>query len=324
MKVLKKFMTSLLLAATVVSSLAATGCDKEEVETSTAAADELTPTEATTEAAKTDELPDIEKFSAEPFGMTGKARSLRTINDEVVGYIHIPNTYVDYPVTHCSDNESYMSTDIYGNYLDSGTIFMDYRDEFGVDESKQSNNLVLYGHNMLNGSKFATLHKYREDDSFYEESPIIEFSSNYENNKYVIFAYFLASGSRGDSAYGDEFLYWEMENMKEKEFKEYVETCRDRSYVSTDIDVEYGDQLITLQTCHLDEDNSRFLVIGRKLRDDEKPEDFIKKAEKSEDEEKTDEEAEAEDEEVAEDADEAEAAEDIDGEFEEEYDEAEE
>lgn len=281
MKRFKKIMTSFLLTAAVISSAALTGCDKEE-KGSNEAADVLEPTEAATEAVK-DELPDIESFSAEPMGMTGKARSLRTINDEVVGYINIPGTYVDYPVTQCDNNEDYMSTDIYGGYLDSGTIFMDYKDNFGPDESKQSNNLVLYGHNMLNGTKFASIHKYRQDDSFYKESPIIEFSSNYEDNKYVIFAYFLTSGDRGDSAYGEEFVYWEMENMDEKEFNKYIETCHDRSYISPDIDVKYGDQLITLQTCHMDEDNSRFIVIGRKLRDDEKPEDFTEKIKKSDD-----------------------------------------
>ena len=55
----------------------------------------------------------------------------------------------------------------------------------------------------------------------------------------------------------------------EKEFNEYVETVRDRSVISPDIDVEYGDQLITLQTCYMDEDNSRMLVVGRRLREHE-------------------------------------------------------
>lgn len=278
----KKFaVCAMLITALTSSSAMLTGCDKK-TETASQAADELAPVEATTEA-PADKFPDIENFSAEPFGMTGTARSLRSINDDVIGYIRIPETYVDYPVTQCEDNEGYIHTDIYGDYLESGTIFMDYKDIFVPDTSKQSNNLVLYGHNMLNGTKFASLHKYRTDDSLYEKSPIIEFSSNYVDDKYVIFSYFLTSGELGDSAYGEEFIYWEMENMKEDEFNDYVKTCKDRSMISPDIDVKYGDQLITLQTCHLDEDNSRFLVVGRKLRDGEKPEDFMKKSSGSSD-----------------------------------------
>ena len=270
---IKKIAGSAALIAAMMMSLTATGCEDKNAESSQAA-DVLVPTEAATQNPNA-QLPDIEAFSAEPCGMSGRARSLRTINDEVIGYISIPETYVDYPVTQCGDNDAYMHTDIYGGYLDSGTIFMDYRDIFVPDESKQSNNIVLYGHNMLNGTKFASLHHYRQDDSLYAKSPIIEFSSNYVDYKYVIFAYFLTSGSYGDSAYGEEFAYWDMENMDEKQFNEYVKTCRERSMISPDIDVKYGDQIITLQTCHMDEDNSRFLVIGRRLRDDETPEDFM-------------------------------------------------
>lgn len=291
MKRFKRIAAAVTIIAALMSSAAMTGCD-EKKETVSQAVDELEPTEAATEAPK-DELPDIESFSAEPMGMLGQSRSLRTINDDVVGYVEIEGTYVDYPVTQCEDNEGYIQTDLYGNYLDSGTIFMDYRDVFVSDPEKQSNNIVLYGHNMLNGSKFASLHKYRTDESTYEKSPIIKFNSNYVENEYVIFAYFLTSGSRGESAYGEDFAYWEMENMDEKEFENYLKVCEERSLISPDIDVAYGDQLITLQTCHLDEDNSRFLVIGRKLREGEKAEDFMKKSD--DDKEKDKEESEAED-----------------------------
>jgi len=269
----RKIAASAVLSAAMMMSLTATGCEDKKAESSQVA-DVLVPTEAPTQDPAA-QLPDIEIFSAEPCGMNGRARSLRTINDDVIGYISIPETYVDYPVTQCGDNEGYIHTDLYGGYLDSGTIFMDYRDIFVPDESKQSNNIVLYGHNMLNGTKFASLHHYRQDDSLYAKSPIIEFSSNYVDYKYVIFAYFLTSGDYGDSAYGEEFAYWDMENMDEKQFNEYVKTCRERSLISPDIDIKYGDQIITLQTCHMDEDNSRFLVIGRRLRNDETPEDFM-------------------------------------------------
>lgn len=284
MKTKKLLISCAVSLAVLASSSVMTGCNKKEEESSMAA-DVLEPvTEAATEP---EAYPDIDNFSPEPDGMLGRARSLRAINGDIVGYIRISNTYVDYPVTQYTGedleeegNAYYLDTDIYGNYLESGTIFMDYRDNFGPDESKQSQNIVLYGHNMLNGTKFATLHYYRQDDSFYDENPIIEFSSNYNNYKYVIIGYFITSGSYGESAYGDEFAYWDMENMDEKEFNKYLDVVHDRSLVSPDIDVKYGDQLLTLSTCYMDEDNSRMLVIGRKLRDHETP-DNIDKAEKS-------------------------------------------
>ena len=285
MKKLKKIFAVITMMAAAAVSVAAVGCD-EKNESSEAAADVLSEpaTEAPTEAPK--ELPEIDSFSAEPSGMLGRAKALMNINDEVVGYIKIPGTYVDYPVYQYQGedldeegNAYYMDKDMYGNYLESGSIFMDYRDIFVPDRSKQSNNIVLYGHNMLNGTKFASLHDYRKDDSTYERSPIIEFSSNYEDTKYVIIAYFVTSGSYGESSYGEEFAYWDLENMDEKEFNDYMRIVNERSYISPDIDVKYGDQLLTLQTCFMDEDNSRFLVIGRRLRDGETVEEMIKKAE---------------------------------------------
>lgn len=244
--------------------------DKKEV---SSVADVLEPvTEAPTEP----ELPKIENFSDEP-GMTGLAKLLLHENKDVVGYIKISNTLVDYPVVQyqgedpeINGNDYYLHNDLYGDYLESGTIFMDYRDVFNADESKQSENIVLYGHNMLSGAKFATLHYYRQDSSFYDENPIIEFSSNYRDYKYIIFGYFVTSGDYGESYYGEEFAYWDQEELDtEEEFNKYVETVHDRSMISPDIDVAYGDKLLTLSTCYMDEDNSRFLVIARRLRDHE-------------------------------------------------------
>lgn len=275
-------MAALMLA----SSVSMTGCDKEKE--SSEVADVLEPTTEAPE--KVDTLPDIDNFSFEPNGMNSTARSLKSYNGDGVGYIRISNTMIDYPVTQYKGenledegNAYYLDTDIYGNYLESGTIFMDYRDNFGNDESKQSENIVLYGHNMLSGAKFANLHYYRQDGSFYDDNSIIEFSSNYKDYKYVIFGYFVTSGSYGESSYGEEFAYWDQEDLSdEKDFNKYVETVKDRSMISPDIDVKYGDKLLTLSTCYMDEDNSRFIVIARRLRGDESVEDFTKKSSDSE------------------------------------------
>ena len=282
MNIFKRTVSCMAVFAVMFSSLAAVGCDEKKEESASApAADVLTEpaTQAATEPKK-EELPDITNFTDEPAGVLGRSLSVRMINDDVVGYVKIPHTSVDYPVFQSDDNEKYMDKDMYGEYLQSGCIFMDYRDKIDPDPKKQSNNLVLYGHNMLNGSKFATLHYYRQDDEFIDKAPVIEFDTNYAKQYYAIIGYFVTSGSYGESAYGDEFAYWDKENMKEKEFKKYLKTVADRTYKDTGVDVKFGDQLLTLQTCFMDEDNSRFLVIGRKLRDGEKPEDFYPKKDK--------------------------------------------
>ena len=294
MNIFKKTVSLIAVSAMLLSSLTAVGCDeKKEASQNSPAADVLTEpaTQAATEPPK-DKFPDIDSFTDEPNGLLGRAMSIRMINDDVVGYIKIPETNVDYPVFQSDDNEKYMDKDMYGDYLQSGCIFMDYRDVIDTDPAKQSNNLVLYGHNMLNGSKFATLHYYRQDDKFIEKAPVIEFDTNYATQYYAIIGYFVTSGSYGETNYGEEFAYWDKENMKEKEFKKYLKTVADRTYKDTGVDVKYGDQLLTLQTCFMDEDNSRFLVIGRKLRDGEKPEDFYPKKKDKKDKDKDKEESE--------------------------------
>ena len=270
--------TAVCALAALGMLMASSGC--QEKKEASSAADVLEPvTEAPTEPS----LPEITDFSDEP-GLTGLAKVLLRVNDDIVGYIKISNTYVDYPVVQYdgedldeNGNAYYLHKDIDRNYLESGAIFMDYRDVFEADESKQSENIVLYGHNMLNGSKFATLHYYRQDDSFYDENPIIEFSSNYKDYKYIIFGYFITSGDYGESAYGEEFAYWDQEELDTKEeFDKYVSVVHDRSIISPDIDVAYGDKLLTLQTCYMDEDNSRLLIVARRLRDNETPDNIDK------------------------------------------------
>lgn len=264
--------TAAVAVAALSSALIFSGCNKKGGSESSAA-DVLEPmTEPPTEPA----MPEIKNFSAEN-GLTGRAKVLLRENEDVVGYIRISNTNIDYPVLQYdgedleeNGNDYYLHRDIYGNYFEPGTIFMDYRDVFDADESKHSENIVLYGHNMLSGAMFADLHKYRQDESFYDENPIIEFSSNYKDYQYIIFAYFVTSGSYGDSAYGDEFAYWDMEDLSnEKDFNNYLEVVKDRSYISPDIDVKPDDDLLTLSTCYMDEDNSRMLVVARRLRDNE-------------------------------------------------------
>ncbi len=250
-----------------------TGCKDDENSDSRAADVLESMTDAPTQAPT---APPIENISADN-GLTARAKVLLRENEDVVGYIRISNTNVDYPVVQYDGedleeegNAYYLDKDLYGNYYEPGTIFMDYRDNFEADESKQSENIVLYGHNMLSGAMFADLHKYRQDESFYDENPIIEFSSNYRDYQYVIFGYLVTSGDMGESSYGENFDYWNLEELDtESDFNDYIRIVNERTFGSPDVDVAYGDKLLTLSTCWMDEDNSRMLLVARRLRDHE-------------------------------------------------------
>lgn len=256
------------VAAIAVGAVFTLGGKDEKASVGSSAADVLAPvTEPPTEPT----LPDIENFSEPKKGLTELAKVLLEQNKDTVGYIRINDTHIDYPVVQCKeDNDYYLHKGFDGEYNFAGVIYMDYRNIFEANEEKQSENIVVYGHNMLNDTMFADLHNYRTDEEFYAKNPIIEFSSNYEDYQYVIFSYFTTYGDYGKSAYGDEFAYWDMEELDTKEdFDDYVSVCKERAIKDTGIDVQYGDKLLTLQTCHLDEDNSRMLVVARRLRPNE-------------------------------------------------------
>lgn len=220
-----------------------------------------------------------------PTGMTERAKIFLRQNKDIVGWISVDNTKVDYPIVldpgaiaagdsyyggeEYPANSYYLDHDLVGGYAREGSLFMDYRNVFGSSEVMQSDNIVIYGHNMANNTMFGSLRRYRQDYSFYDESPFIDLSSNYKDYQYIIFGYMITSGN-----WYTDFRYWDMEDFAtEDDFNNYVETVRNGSMVDTGVDVQYGDKLLTLSTCYASEDNSRFIIVARRLRDDEIPND---------------------------------------------------
>lgn len=235
----------------------------------------------TTEPETTDE-PTETQYVATEFGkvndLTGLAKTLLSQNQDTVGWIYIEGTKVDGPVVQSDDNAYYLDIGFDHKPNRAGAMFMDYRNVFGFDVSKQSDNIVIYGHNMANNTMFGSLRKYRQDLSYYETHRFIELSSNYDNYTYVIFGLVITSGSASA-----DWRYWDMEEFaNEQEFNDFVSTVRQKNMTDINVDVKYGDQLLTLSTCYSDADDSRFLVIARKMREGESAEDFLSVSEPDE------------------------------------------
>lgn len=204
---------------------------------------------------------------------------LLAINDEIVGWITIPDTNVDYPVLqHLDDepgNEYYLYRNVEREDSKPGSIFLDYRCSFdrvgedGTLEVKNSDNLIIYGHNMRDLSMFGTLKYYRTDENYYEEHPVIELNSNYETYQFKIFGYFIADA---EDTTETRFEYWNAINFAdETEFYDYVNEVKRRTLRLTNVDVEYGDQLLTLSTCNSVFDTARLVIVARQVREDEDP-----------------------------------------------------
>lgn len=231
-------------------------------------------------------LPVYSDYIQSGTGMTEEAKMLLKQNKDIAGWLKIKNTNVDYPVlkdpgevtpdmsyyggVSCPANDYYLHRDLDGSYKFAGTLYMDYRDNFGGVESEQSENIIIYGHNMANNTMFGSIRRYRQDESFFEQSPFIEFSSNYKDYDYVICACLITGGN-----WYSDFIYWDMEELDtEEDFNYYMRNVKEKQLYDWGVDVKYGDKLLTLSTCYADEDNSRFLIIARRLRDGESAEDF--------------------------------------------------
>lgn len=238
-------------------------------------APEPEPIIGTTEPSETTEVSEVfdpsSVVAGDVNGMTGKARTLIAhYNADTVGWITIPETKVDNPIVQVADNEYYLDHGFDHQPFRAGTVFMDYRDHFGFDEASQSANIILYGHNMANNTMFGSLRRYRQDLTYYKTAPYIELESNFQHYTYVIVALTITDGSAAAS-----WRYWDMEDFPNQEaFDAYVETARQKSLVQIPIDVQYGDKLLTLSTCYSDADDSRFLVIARRVRPGESAETF--------------------------------------------------
>lgn len=190
-------------------------------------------------------------------------------NNDFVGWVTINGTNVDYPVVQGEDNEFYLHHNFNGEDEFAGTIFTDYEGEFGP--GKMPNNTILYGHNMLYRYKFAALNNYNNNIQFLKDTPVIDFNTLYQDNKYKIFSVFIVNTNE---EHGEVFDYTKYVYFKNSdEFYSYVLEVMDRSKYNTGVDVEYGDELLTLSTCDGSTgfEDMRLVIVARKVRENESP-----------------------------------------------------
>jgi hypothetical protein len=128
------------------------------------------------------------------------------------------------------------------------------------DVWEPSDNVTIYGHNMLNGTMFADLHDY-EEKSFWKNNKLVYFDTLYEYHTYEIFAVFIVSG------YLDQgFNYHTFDDAANAaEFDEFVATCKELALYDTGITPKYGEKLITLSTCDKSIENGRLVVVARRI-----------------------------------------------------------
>ncbi len=176
---------------------------------------------------------------------------LFAMNEDFVGWLCIPDTDINYPVMHTPDEpERYLRRDFQGEYSESGVPFLDFRC------SLDSDNLIIYGHNMMNGTMFAALQEYVQED-FCEQHPVIEFQTADGCEEYQVFAVAWVKSN-------DEWYKFVSTGAAE-DFNSAVDKVMSKALLTINSAPEYGVQILTLSTCYDSAHNGRLLVLAAKL-----------------------------------------------------------
>ena len=186
-----------------------------------------------------------------------QVKSLQQENSDVVGFLEIENTNISYPVVQENDNEYYMTHNYKKEKSKNGAIFLDKDYDWNIP----SNNYLIYGHNLNNGTMFQELLKYA-DESYYKEHPTISFTTADEEGVYDIISVF-----RSKVYYTSDnvFKYYFFINPKTKEeYNDYIKNIKENSLYNIEQTADYGTQLITLSTCSYHVKDGRFVIVGAK------------------------------------------------------------
>lgn len=178
-------------------------------------------------------------------------------NNDMVGWIKIEDTNINYPVVQSVDNPNYyLKHNFNKEYSDYGCPYV----QENCDVQEPSDNIVIYGHHMSDGSMFADLEKFKSKE-FWENHKTVAFGTLTDKNEYEIVSVF-KTVVYTDSP--DAFKYYQFVNAEEPaEFDAYVAKCKELSLYDTGVTAEYGDKLISLSTCEYSHNNGRLVVVAK-------------------------------------------------------------
>lgn len=174
---------------------------------------------------------------------------LKSINSDYKMWIQIENTNINYPVVQGSDNDYYLKHNFRKESNISGTVFVESAND--IDNDK---NIILYGHNMRNGTMFNNITNYKEE-SFFNEDNKINIIMNNTLYEYEVFSVYVKNVSEVNLAIGF---------ASEDEFINYAYNEAEESLYKKDVDFSAEDNLITLVTCSYEFTDARTIVVARR------------------------------------------------------------
>lgn len=178
--------------------------------------------------------------------------ALRAVNPDVLGWIVIPGTKLDYPLMKGLDNEYYLNHSWNKKANQAGAIFVERMNQ----EDFSDFHTVIYGHRQVDGSMFGSL-KHYVNLSYYQEHPYIYIVDDAGVHRYEIFAaYKAAVGSRT----------YQVGFPGEESRQEFLTYCADASGIETGVIPALHDRILTLSTCTAFGDDANRWVVQARLR----------------------------------------------------------
>ena len=219
----------------------------------------------------------------ESFSMTQEEwDALKAINDEIKGWVYVPNTDINYPVLrHEGDsagNEYYLHRNYDKTYLFAGSVFIDYRSKDG----ENSRHVITHGHNMNNGTMYADLvdyGKYTGNMEAYKNAPVLFFCTDEGVEQWIIFSIYKTNTLE---RHGEFFNYLLGDFDNDAQYMNYIYNVKERSLFDIPVPVNEDDRIITLSTCSYEYSEFRTVVVARKVRQNEDIRPYIDAAQLSE------------------------------------------
>ena len=179
-------------------------------------------------------------------------QELYNANNDIVGWLEIDNTNINYPVMQTKDKPNYyLRRNFYKEYSQWGTPFLAENCDI-----QSSDNLIIYGHHINNSKMFGELEHYKKEE-YYKNHKYIKFYTMNEKKEYEIIAVFKTVAYTG-------FKYYQYSNFNnEREFETFINKCRELSFYHIEKNINYGEKLITLSTCEYSQENGRLVVIAK-------------------------------------------------------------
>lgn len=205
--------------------------------------------------------------------MLDKYKALYEENSDLIGWLKIDDTVIDYPVMQTPDDEEYyLHRGFDKSDNENGCLIMDTDSNVGVGtregrylagEDVPTDNLIIHGHTMKNGDMFGDLDLYK-DKAYADAHNIIKFDSLYESREYEVIAVFY---SQVYYTTDDVFKYYKFFDANtQEEFDYWYDNIKELSLYDTGVEAQFGDQFITLSCCAYHVEDGRFVVVGKRIK----------------------------------------------------------